>query len=128
MAAACGLKRTQFEILTKELTGDAPLILLNRFRVRLAQSSLTESDETITDIAFNTGFGSSQYFSQVFKCVAGMTPSEYRRQRGNLAAYDQRFREVLAELKSRTSPEPAEPYEPAEFCPRPHVKEYQAQN
>ena len=100
MAAACRLKRTRFEILTKELTGDAPSFLLNRFRIRQSQSSLKDSDKSITDVAFDAGFGSSQYFARVFKNVAGTTPSEYRRDRGNFAHYDRHFLRALARLKS----------------------------
>ena len=99
MADACRLKRTRFENLTRELTGDAPSVLLNRFRVRQSQSSLKDSDKSITDVAFDAGFGSSQYFSRVFKSLVGMTPTEYRRQRGNLDRYDRQFRKALARLK-----------------------------
>ena len=100
MAAACNLGRTQFEILTRELTGDAPLFLLSRFRIRQSQISLKDNDKSITDIAFDAGFGSSQYFSRVFKNLVGMTPSQYRRQRGNLVRYDQHFLKALARLKA----------------------------
>jgi AraC family L-rhamnose operon regulatory protein RhaS len=100
MAAACRLKRTQFEILTKELTGDTPSLLLNRFRVRQSQLSLKNTDKSITDIAFDAGFGSSQYFSRIFKNLVGATPTEYRQQRGNLAAYDQRFLKALTRLRA----------------------------
>jgi transcriptional regulator GlxA family with amidase domain len=34
MADACRLGRTRFESLTKEITGDSPVVLINRFRVR----------------------------------------------------------------------------------------------
>lgn len=99
MAAACRLKRTRFETLTKELTGDSPLLLLNRFRVRQAQQLLKSGNQPITEIAFDSGFGSSQYFSRVFQKLAGTTPSEYRRQRGSPAAYDQRFLKALTRLQ-----------------------------
>jgi AraC-like DNA-binding protein len=99
MAAACRLKRTQFETLTRELTGDPPSFLLNRFRVRQSQLSLKNNDKSITDVAFEAGFGSSQYFARVFKDLVGMTPSEYRRQRGNMARYDRHFLRALARLK-----------------------------
>lgn len=101
MAAACRLKRTQFEILTKNLTGDTPLFLLNRFRVRQSQQFLKSSGKTITEIAFDAGFGSSQYFSRVFQNLVGTTPSEYRRHQGNLAAYDQRFFGALTQLQQQ---------------------------
>jgi AraC family transcriptional regulator, L-rhamnose operon regulatory protein RhaS len=99
MAAACRLKRTQFETVTKELTGDGPSSLLNRFRVRQSQLSLKNHDKSITDVAFEAGFGSSQYFARVFRGLVGMTPSEYRRQRGNMARYDRHFLRALAGLK-----------------------------
>jgi AraC family L-rhamnose operon regulatory protein RhaS len=102
MAAACHLKRTQFEILIKNLTGDTPLFLLNRFRVRQSQQFLKNSDKTITEIAFDAGFGSSQYFSRVFQSLVGTTPSEYRRHQGSLADYDQRFLGALTQLQKQT--------------------------
>ena len=100
MAAACRLKRTQFETLTKELTGDAPSVLLNRFRVRQSQVSLKNNDKNITEVAFEAGFGSSQYFARVFRNMVGMTPSEYRRERGNMARYDRHFLKALERLKT----------------------------
>lgn len=100
MAAACRLKRTQFETLTKVLTGDAPSVLLNRFRVRQSQVSLKNKDKNITEVAFEAGFGSSQYFARVFRNMVGMTPTEYRRQRGNMARYDRNFLKALERLKT----------------------------
>jgi AraC family L-rhamnose operon regulatory protein RhaS len=99
MATACHLKRTQFEILTKKLTGDTPSLLLTRFRVRQAQQALNNGNQPITEIAFDAGFDSSQYFSRVFQKLAGTTPSEYRRQRGNLDSYDRRFLKALTRLQ-----------------------------
>ncbi len=99
ISAACRLRRTQFEILTRELTGDAPSLLLNRFRVRQSQLALKETNRTITEIALDAGFGSSQHFSRVFRSLVGITPSQYRRQQGGLAAYDQRFLKALASVK-----------------------------
>jgi AraC family L-rhamnose operon regulatory protein RhaS len=100
MAGACRLKRTQFETLTKELTGDTPSRLLNRFRIRQSQQPLRSSKKTITEIAFNSGFSSSQHFARIFKNLTGVTPSQYRRRRGSQAVYDQRFLKVLTEIKA----------------------------
>ena len=99
LAAACRLKRTRFEALVKEITGDTPLMLLNRFRVRQAQQMLKNGDKTITEIAFDAGFGSSQYFSRVFRNLTGITPSRYRQDQDNLALYDRRFQQALARLQ-----------------------------
>jgi AraC family L-rhamnose operon regulatory protein RhaS len=100
MAGACRLKRTQFETLTKELTGDTPSRLLNRFRIRQSQQPLRSTKKTITEIAFNSGFSSSQHFARIFKNLTGITPTQYRRRRGSLAVYDQRFLRVLTEIKA----------------------------
>lgn len=102
MASACGLGRTQFEKLTKELTGDTPLLLLNRFRVRQARHLLKSTDKSITEIALDAGFGSSQYFSKIFKNLTGITPSQYRHKRSTLADYDQKFLRALAGLRHRS--------------------------
>jgi len=101
LASACHLKRTRFEALIKEITGDTPLMLLNRFRIRQAQQLLKKNGKTITEIAFDTGFGSSQYFSKVFKSLTGITPSRYRREHGNFAIYDYRFLKALARLQNQ---------------------------
>jgi len=75
------------------------MLLLNRFRVRKAQQFLNTDAKTITEIAFDLGFDSSQYFSKVFRRLTGITPSHYRQVRGNLALYDQRFRRALARIQ-----------------------------
>jgi AraC-like DNA-binding protein len=103
MASACGLGRTRFESLIKELTGDGPSYLLSRLRVRQSLVFLKNSDKSITDIAFDCGFTTSQYFAQVFKRLVGMTPSEYRRGGRNLAAYDEHFLKALARLRTEHS-------------------------
>jgi AraC family L-rhamnose operon regulatory protein RhaS len=67
MSAACGLARTQFARLLKRLVGDTPVTYLNRLRVAAAQKLIRETDQSITDIALQVGFNSSQYFATVFK-------------------------------------------------------------
>ena len=40
----------------------------------------------IIDVAFECGFGSSQYFANTFKHAAGMTPTKYRAHCAGLTA------------------------------------------
>ncbi len=47
-------------------------------RISRAFYQLILSDETITDIALNSGFESIDTFTRVFKRFYGITPSEYR--------------------------------------------------
>lgn len=78
MAASAGLKRTQFTALFRHHTGDTPFCYLNRLRVEKARRLLTRTNQSITNIAMECGFASSQYFANVFKRFTGMSAIEYR--------------------------------------------------
>lgn len=78
MADSCGIRRTQFATLVKHLTGYPPSQYLNRLRFERACELLRSSPMPITDIAFECGYSSSQYFAESFRKNARMTPSEYR--------------------------------------------------
>lgn len=49
-----------------------------RRRMHLVKYLLRDEAMPITDIAFMTGFSTSQYFATVFKKLVGLTPREYR--------------------------------------------------
>jgi len=63
----------------RELTGCTPMEYLARLRIERAKTLLRESDAKIIGIAFECGFGSSQYFANVFRRAVGSSPTEYRR-------------------------------------------------
>jgi AraC-like DNA-binding protein len=52
---------------------------LINIRISEAIKLLKKKDVTITDIALDTGFYSSQHFSTTFKKLTGYTPSEFRK-------------------------------------------------
>ena len=79
MAAHVGLKRTQFSTLFHHHTGDTPILYLNRLRIEKARRLLVSTQRPITEIAFECGFASSQYFAGVFRALTGKTASAYRR-------------------------------------------------
>lgn len=56
----------------------SPMEYIQRKRVYHAARLLSETDRTITDIAFNCGFSNSSYFSRQFRAIMGCAPSEYR--------------------------------------------------
>lgn len=85
MAAACGLGRSRFAALCKQLSGDSPLTLVNRLRVDRAKILLRASTETVTQIAFACGFSSSQYFARVFKEFTGLDARSYRRRHSEIS-------------------------------------------
>lgn len=51
-------------------------------RIRESLSLLAAGRLSVTEIALRTGFSGSSYFTETFRGVMGMTPSEYRRQTG----------------------------------------------
>ncbi|MGH2531548.1 MAG: AraC family transcriptional regulator [Thermomicrobiales bacterium] len=80
MAAACGLGRSRFTHYCKQITNMSPNEFLARCRVEAASRLLQcRLDLNITAVALRTGFGSSQYFSTVFRQHVGCSPREFRR-------------------------------------------------
>lgn len=62
---------------TEEI-GMSCLDYIQALRLNKAKELLWETDKTITEIAMETGYGTPQYFSRLFRQEIGMTPSEYR--------------------------------------------------
>jgi AraC-like DNA-binding protein len=82
MAGECGLSRSQFSSYCKQITNMTPIEFLTACRVRAAEEMLTaDPGLTITDIAYASGFGSSQYFATAFRNHIGSTPSAFRDER-----------------------------------------------
>src|ERR1041384_3566169 len=52
---------------------------LNRYRVQQAKALLEKGRQNLTEIALQTGFSSSAYFSRVFRQEVGMSPRDYQR-------------------------------------------------
>lgn len=52
---------------------------INMLRVNKAKELMWDFSTSITNVAFTTGFNSSQYFCRVFKMYTQMTPAEYRK-------------------------------------------------
>ena len=80
MAARCDLERSQFSVYVQRLAGLTPVQLLNNLRVQRAKELLAHTSQSVTGIAFDCGFESSQYFARVFKQVVGCDARSYRAQ------------------------------------------------
>lgn len=74
-----GYSRARVFKLFRTGTGMTPNDYLLRCRIRKASELLTYPEMSITDIAYETGFSSSQNFSKVFKKYTGQAPSRHRR-------------------------------------------------
>lgn len=70
------------------LIGETPVDYIQRLRVEKAAWKLREAEpQTITEIAYECGFGSVSLFSRTFKKYFGMTPSRFSRE--NKPVYSQ---------------------------------------
>jgi AraC family L-rhamnose operon regulatory protein RhaS len=79
MAESCGLGTTRFVHYCRQVTNRTPLQYLNALRVEKACALLRGgADRSVTDIALDCGFTTSQYFATVFKRLCRCTPREYR--------------------------------------------------
>jgi AraC-like DNA-binding protein len=80
IAQASGLSGPYFSSVFKEEMGENLSNYLNRLRVERAMTMLTESEQSISDIAGACGFEDQSWFSKIFKSFTGVTPGKYREQ------------------------------------------------
>lgn len=64
----------------KKQTGINIVTYINMVRIENSQKLLKNTDITIQDIAFLSGYTDFSYFARVFKKINGVTPSDYRNQ------------------------------------------------
>lgn len=64
----------------QETFGCSPMAYLQKLRIKKAMLLLSNPTKTISDIAFETGFNDSGYFSRVFKQETGESPKSFRHQ------------------------------------------------
>lgn len=84
LAAITGLNKNYFGALFKEAMGMTFRQFLTSIRLNRADTLLLISKNDIESIASRCGFTDVCYFSKVFKKKRGISPSQYRQQKGEL--------------------------------------------
>ena len=56
-----------------------PVAYIREYRLQKAYQMLVQTQQSVTQIAYDCGLGSSSYFGKQFREYAGCTPQEYRR-------------------------------------------------
>jgi AraC-like DNA-binding protein len=80
MAEHTGLRRTRFAHYCRKLTNMSPMQHLNQLRLKRAKTVMrAEPRRSLTDIALDSGFTTSQYFATVFRRLEGCSPREWRK-------------------------------------------------
>jgi AraC family L-rhamnose operon regulatory protein RhaS len=78
MASGCNLGITTFSKYCHELVNIGPMEFLNQCRLeRAAQQLCARTKRSVTEIAFATGFNSSQYFATRFRRHFKVSPSNF---------------------------------------------------
>lgn len=72
-----GISRANLYRKIKAISDLSPTELIRNKRLEIAMKYLKETDMPISDIAATLGFGSHSYFSNSFKALYGMSPSEF---------------------------------------------------
>ncbi len=80
LAKIAGLSNNRFNNQFKSYTGYSPMDYVSREKVRRAKALLANDQLTITDIALELDFSTTQYFATLFKKYTGMTPSQFRKE------------------------------------------------
>ncbi|ADE53992.1 helix-turn-helix domain-containing protein [Coraliomargarita akajimensis] len=79
MAHACRVGKSYLTAACRKIFNTTPAEQLNRIRLNHARDLLVNAPEqSVTDIAFQVGFNTSQYFANRFKKQFGRTPQAYR--------------------------------------------------
>lgn len=79
LMAICPLSESSLQRAFRKITGTSALDYQLRKRIDKACALLTESDLTVTEIAYDTGFSDSNYFSRQFRKVRGESPRDFRK-------------------------------------------------
>lgn len=78
MAGVAGMSRTAFARRFHTLTGDTPLKMVTRIRMRLAADTLTQGRGSLEAAVAVAGYGSSAAFIRAFRRAYHTTPAQWR--------------------------------------------------
>lgn len=78
LAGLLGLSSSHFCHVFKESTGMTPLQFVTHQRIVRAQRLIRETSRSLIEVALEVGYASPSYFAQVFRRVAGVTPTAFR--------------------------------------------------
>lgn len=78
VAQTLNMTETTLSRFVKQRTGKSFIDFLNDYRIGFASRWLTETNQSIAEIAFQSGFYNISNFNRIFKKNKGCTPGEFR--------------------------------------------------
>ena len=79
VAAQAALSASECCRFFKKMTGETIFSYVQMFRLSKGNEQLRSTDASVSEIAYNIGFGSSSYFIEVFRKYMHTTPLRYRK-------------------------------------------------
>jgi len=79
LASLAGYSLSRFKTKFRAETGQTPAFYISTVKIEHAKMLLLESNQSITAIAYNLGWSSSNYFCTVFRKLTGISPLQYRK-------------------------------------------------
>lgn len=76
--AELGLSRVQLYRKVKALTGYSPVEVVRIMRLKAADQLLKTTDKTVSEIAYEVGFGTPSYFTKCYRELFGRLPGDGR--------------------------------------------------
>lgn len=78
LAKESGLSRSHFYRLFERSTQMTPHVYVNLLRMELAVRSVMDTDDSLSVVGDNLGFGAQSHFTRFFRDHAGVNPREFR--------------------------------------------------
>ncbi|MAT38842.1 MAG: hypothetical protein CL946_04485 [Ectothiorhodospiraceae bacterium] len=72
-----GISKSQLYRKISSLSGYSPIGFLREYRLQQSRECIEKQSGTVTEIAYECGFGSLSYFSKCFRKRFGISPSEF---------------------------------------------------
>lgn len=79
VADILGVSRSQLYRSFKEKYGVSPKTYIDGLRMEYAEKMLEETELSIAEVSYSSGFSDPLYFSSVFRRFKGTSPTEYKR-------------------------------------------------
>jgi AraC family transcriptional regulator len=79
LADVAAISPFHFHRVYRAVTGETPSMTLRRLKLSKACFLLRDTNKTVTEIAFEAGYDSSQNFAKAFRAGTGFSPTEIRK-------------------------------------------------
>ena len=86
LCMSVGMSKATFYRKLKALTGQSTNEFIQSTRLKYAARILSETEKTISEVAYEVGFSDPYYFSRAFKKIFGVSPKQWRAESGKDSA------------------------------------------